>query len=216
MSRSLRFQTLALLITSIVSALLITLAFFNFLSSNLQDYREQIDGPLEASHLVEEANLQFKVQVQDWKNVLLRGKTSTDRDELWSKFEDQERYVQEMLKHLSVLDGIDSAVKVRIEKLSDEHRTLGNAHRKARDVSVAANADPMMGDQTVIGMDRAFTQQMNQLVLDLRHQSNAQSRDIKVDASQTILTGTVVMLVSALLLGILTLLSSRRFRRLIG
>ncbi|NWA64273.1 hypothetical protein HX773_25645 [Pantoea sp. B9002] len=73
----------------------------------------------------------------------------------------------------------------------------------------------MTTDQAVIGIDRTVINQMNQLVIDLRNQSNAQSRDIRTDASQTILTGTLAILVSALLLGTFTLLSSRRLRRTI-
>ncbi|WP_213941773.1 hypothetical protein [Pseudomonas sp. dw_612] len=215
MTKSLRFQTLALLMTSIVLILSISLAWLHFLSSNLQDYKDLIDGPLQASHMADEANLQFKVQVQEWKNVLLRGKNSADRDELWSKFEDQERRVQDILKHLSVLEGIDPAIKARVGKLSEEHRTLGDAYRKGRDAFVAANADSVAGDRAVIGIDRAVTKQMNQLVIDLRYLSNTQSQDINADASQTILTGTLAILVSALILGIFTLVSSRRFRRMI-
>jgi methyl-accepting chemotaxis protein len=216
MSKSLRLQTLAALIASIVLILSITLAWLHFLSGNLQEYRDLIEGPLQASYLADEANLQFKVQVQEWKSVLLRGKAPADRDELWEKFENQERHVQDALKRLSVLNGIDPAIKVRIDKLSEEHRTLGSAYRKGRDALIAANADSVAGDQAMIGIDRTFTQQMNQLVIDLRNQSNTQSQDISADASQTIMTGTLVILVSTLFLGILILLSSRRFRRLIG
>jgi methyl-accepting chemotaxis protein len=216
MSKSLRFQTLALLIASIVLVLSIALAWLHFLSGNLQEYRDLIDGPLQSSYLADEANLQFKVQVQEWKSILLRGKPPADRDELWDKFENQERRVQDALKRLSVLNGIDPAVKARIDKLSEEHRTLGSAYRKGRDAFIVANTDSVAGDQAVVGIDRTFTQQMNQLVIDLRNQSNTLSKDISADASQTILTGTLAILVSTLFLGILTLLSSRRFRRLIG
>lgn len=211
MSKFLRFQTLALLSASLVLILSIASAWLYFLSSNTQAYRDLIEGPLQASHLIDEANLQFKVQVQEWKSIPLRGKTPSESDELWSTFENQEHRVQDTLKRVSVLDGVDPAVKVRLEKLIEAHRSLGGAYRKARDAFVAANAESVAGHQTVASMDRDVRDQMSQLVVDLRNQSNAQALETRADASQTIFTGALVLLAAALLVCLITLLSSRRF-----
>ena len=205
MSKSLKFQILALLSASLVLVLLIALACFHFLSSNVQAYRGLLDGPLQGSQLIDQANLQFKVQVQEWKNVLLRGKLPADRDKFWGQFEEQERAVQATLGQLSGVQGIDPALKTRIERLKEEHRTLGTAYRKGRDAFVAANGDPVAGDQAVKGVDRAASEQMTELVTELRKQSDQQSIAISAAADGTILLGTVVMLASALLVGLLTL-----------
>ena len=205
MSRSLRLQILGLLSGSLILVLLIALACFHFLSNNVQAYRGLLEGPLHASQLVDEANLQFKIQVQEWKNVLLRGKLPADRDAFWSHFEEQERMVQDTLGKLSDIPGIDASVKSKVQSLRDEHRTLGVAYRKGRDAFVAANGDPVAGDQAVKGVDRAASEQMTQLVDQLRQSSNAQSLSISNEADRTIITGTLVMLVSAVLVGLLTL-----------
>ncbi len=63
MSKSLRLQILALLGSSLALVLVIALACFYFLSNNVQAYRGLLSGPLQASQLVNEADLQFKVQV---------------------------------------------------------------------------------------------------------------------------------------------------------
>jgi methyl-accepting chemotaxis protein len=205
MSRSLRLQILSLLSGSLVLVLLIALACFHFLSNNVQAYRGLLDGPLHASQLVDEANLQFKIQVQEWKNVLLRGKLPADRDKFWGQFEEQERLVQDALGKLSDMAGSDAALKGKVQMLRDEHRNLGVAYRKGRDAFVAAGGDPVAGDQAVKGVDRAASEQMTQLVEQLRQYSNAQSQSISSEADRTILIGTLVMLVSAVLVGLLTL-----------
>jgi methyl-accepting chemotaxis protein len=205
MSKSLKFQILAMLSASLVLVLLIALACFHFLSSNVQAYRGLLEGPLQGSQLIDQANLQFKVQVQEWKNVLLRGKQPADRDKFWGQFEEQERQVQATLARLGDVQGIDPALKSRIDRLKDEHRTLGTAYRKGRDAFVAANADPVAGDQAVKGVDRAASEQMTELVTELRKQSDQQSLSISAAADQTILLGTLVMLASALLVGVITL-----------
>ncbi|WP_268800856.1 methyl-accepting chemotaxis protein [Pseudomonas huanghezhanensis] len=205
MTKSLRLQILALLSASLVLVLLIALACFHFLSSDVQAYRGLLNGPLQGSQLIDQTNLQFKVQVQEWKNVLLRGKQPADREKFWGQFEDQERQVQASLARLSDVPGIDAALKSRIDVLKEEHRTLGAAYRKGRDAFIAANGDPVAGDQAVKGVDRAASEQMTGLVTELRKQSDQQSIAISASADQTILLGTLIMLASALLVGVLTL-----------
>ncbi|MDC6382473.1 methyl-accepting chemotaxis protein [Pseudomonas graminis] len=205
MSKSLRLQILALLSGSLVLVVLIALACFQFLSSNVHAYRGLLEGPLHASQLVDQANLQFKIQVQEWKNVLLRGKQPADRDKFWAQFEDQERQVQDTLGQLSAMNGLDSTTKTQIDALRTEHRTLGAAYRKGRDAYIASGGDPVAGDMAVKGVDRAASEQMTGLVAGLRKQSDEQSKILSSTADQTILIGTLVMLASALLVGVLTL-----------
>ncbi|ARD14604.1 methyl-accepting chemotaxis protein [Pseudomonas savastanoi] len=205
MSKSLRLQILGLLGGSLVLVLIIALACFNFLSGNVQSYRSLLEGPVRASQFVDEANLQFKVQVQEWKNVLLRGKASADRDKFWGQFEEQERKVQSTLGLLAEMEGTDQSLKSQVQALQQAHRTLGTAYRTGRDAFIAAGNDASAGDAAVKGVDRPTSEQMAILVDQLHKSSDAQSVAISQQADRTILTGAVVMLVSALLVGLLAL-----------
>lgn len=205
MAKSLRLQILAMLGGSLVLVLLIALACFHFLSNNVQSYRGLLEGPVHASQLVDEANLQFKIQVQEWKNVLLRGKASADRDRFWGQFEEQEGLVQAALGKLTQVQGVSESTLSQVQKLISEHKTLGVAYRKGRDAFVASGGDPVAGDVAVKGVDRAASEQMSQLVDSLRKNSGEQSVLISKAADQTILFGALIMLASAALVGLLTL-----------
>ena len=205
LQKSLRAQILALLSGSLFAMLLIALACFHFLSSGVQSYANLIDGPLHTSQLIDEANLQFKVQVQEWKNVLLRGKQPADLDKYWKQFEDRQRDVQGILGDLAGQKGIEPQLKTRIERLRDEHRLLGAAYQKGRDAYVAAGADPTAGDTAVKGVDRATSDQMSELVSELRKQGVEQSKLISASADRTVWLGIIVMLASGLLIGLLSL-----------
>ncbi|MDF2640921.1 MAG: methyl-accepting chemotaxis protein [Pseudomonas sp.] len=204
MSRSLRLQILAMLGGSLILMLIIALACFNFLSNNVHAYRGLLQGPVQASQLIDEANLQFKVQVQEWKNVLLRGKSPSERDKYWSQFEEQERLVQGTLSQLASLPGTDAALKTQVQRLQQEHRGVGTAYRAGRDAFIAAGNDPAAGDQAVKGVDRAASEQMAVLVEQVHTSSAQQSVAISAEADRTILIGALVMLASALLVGLLT------------
>jgi methyl-accepting chemotaxis protein len=205
LQKSLRAQILALLSGSLLAVLLIALACFHFLSNGVQSYSQLIAGPLHTSQLIDEANLQFKVQVQEWKNVLLRGKQPADLAKYWGQFEDRQRDVQNILGELAGQKGIEPNLKNRIERLREEHRQLGSAYQKGRDAYVAAGGDPTAGDAAVKGVDRAASDQMSGLVAELRKQGTAQSALISAEADRTVWLGLLVMLASGLLIGLLSL-----------
>jgi methyl-accepting chemotaxis protein len=205
LQKSLRAQMLALLSGSLLAVLLIALACFHFLSNGVQSYSQLLAGPLHTSQLIDEANLQFKVQVQEWKNVLLRGKQPADLAKYWGQFEDRQRDVQKILGELASQSSIEPSLKTRIERLRDEHRQLGAAYQKGRDAYVAAGGDPAAGDAAVKGVDRAASDQMSELVAELRQQGTEQSALISAGADRTVWIGLLVMLASGLLIGLLSL-----------
>ncbi|MBC8787275.1 methyl-accepting chemotaxis protein [Pseudomonas sp. TH04] len=199
---SLRAQILSLLSGSLLAILLIALACFYFLSNGVQSYRSLIEGPLLTSQLIDEANLQFKVQVQEWKNVLLRGKQPQDLEKYWGQFQDRQRDVQGILTRLVSQTQNDPGLSRRIDSLRQEHLQLGVAYQKGRDAYLAAGADPTAGDTAVKGVDRATSEQMSALVSDLRAQGSQQSQAISAYAERTVLVGLAVMLLSGVVIGL--------------
>ena len=221
LQKSLRAQILTLLGGSLTLILVTALACFSFLSSGMQSYRGLLDGPLESSRLIDAANVEFKIQVQEWKNVLLRGQDSANLQRYWGQFEAQERKVQDILGQLTQVAAADPALKTQVERLRSEHQALGGNYRKGRDAFVAAGADAKAGDEAVKGIDRAASEQMTALVKQLRQNSLSQAEQINASAARTILSGTVVMLAAALVIAVFSLWLVNRnliipIRQLIG
>jgi methyl-accepting chemotaxis protein len=205
LQKSLRAQILALLGGSLALILITALACFSFLSSGMQDYRGLLDGPLQSARLIDAANVEFKIQVQEWKNVLLRGQNSENLAKYWSQFEAQERKVQDTLGELARLAGDDAALRGQVERLRSEHQTLGLNYRKGRDAFVAAGGDAAAGDAAVKGIDRAASEQMTSLVNQLREQSLTQAEQINAGADRTILFGTLIMLGASVVIALFSL-----------
>jgi methyl-accepting chemotaxis protein len=207
LKNSLRAQILTLLGSSLLLVLLVALASFSFLSNGIDAYRGLINGPLHASRLVDSANIEFKTQVQEWKNVLLRGKNPADLDKYWGRFQAQESTVQEVLGQLlEVADHQQIAgLKRQVEQLRNEHQSMGRAYHQGYAAFVAAGADPTVGDAAVKGIDRAASEQMSALVQQLGEQGLAQSATISAAADRTLQIGLAVMLLSSLAVGILSL-----------
>ncbi|QBF27675.1 methyl-accepting chemotaxis protein [Pseudomonas tructae] len=201
--KSLRVQILALLGGSLLAILLIALVCFQLLSSSVRGYGQLIDGPLQASQLIDEANLQFKVQVQEWKNVLLRGKQPAELDKYWQQFLAREQQVQGILEQL--IEVSEPSLKARAEQLKASHRQLGEAYARGRLAFLAAGGDPVAGDQAVKGVDRAASEQMSDLVSQLRNDAQARAETISQSAERTVWLGLLVMFGSAALVGLFSL-----------
>ena len=84
--RSLRGQLLTLLAGSILLIVLIALFSFRLLAQGVADYQDLLASTQAESNLVDQSNLEFKSQVQEWKNVLLRGKDPEALAKYWSQF----------------------------------------------------------------------------------------------------------------------------------
>jgi methyl-accepting chemotaxis protein len=205
LKRSLRAQLLALLGGSLLLILLIALSCFNSLSNSLQSYQALLHGPIDASLLIDESNVEFKIQVQEWKNLLIRGQKPADFDKHWGQFESQERKVQETLGKLVKEVDFDSALKTQVERLRTEHQNLGNAYRKGRDAFVAASHDVKAGDAAVKGIDRAASEQMTALSAQLHSLALDEAKTINANADSTILYGTLIMLISVVAISLVSL-----------
>ncbi|MCW3148299.1 methyl-accepting chemotaxis protein [Stutzerimonas stutzeri] len=205
LQKSLRAQILALIGGSLLLLLVIALLCIQQLSHHVEHFGELLDGPLNESRLVDEANLEFKIQVQEWKNVLLRGKNPEQRNKYWSQFQTQERKVQELLGELVRVSVANPQLASQVQRLQSEHRSLGEAYRKGFDAFVAADADPTAGDAAVAGIDRAASAQMSELVNQLRQAATQQSGEIRADASSAAIIGALVMLLASALVALLSL-----------
>ncbi|MWV16575.1 HAMP domain-containing protein [Pseudomonas sp. L-22-4S-12] len=205
LQKSLRAQILALLGGSLVLILITALACFSFLSGGIQAYRGLLDGPVEATRLIDAANVEFKIQVQEWKNVLLRGRDSANLDKYWGQFEAQERKVQDTLGQLIQVAADDPALQAQVERLRSEHQSLGANYRKGRDAFIAAAGDAGAGDAAVKGIDRAASEQMSALVKQLREHSLQQAQQINAAADRTIQIGTLLLLAASGLIALFSL-----------
>lgn len=205
LKKSLRAQLLGLIGASLLVMLVIALASFSFLSNDISSYQRLLKGPVEASRLIDEANLEFKVQVQEWKNVLLRGKSPDALNKYWRSFENQERKVQDLLLKLVQLSSHNPSLSSQIEGLRAEHSSLGVAYRSGRDVYIAAGNDPVAGDKAVQGIDRATSEQLSALVDQLRDSALRSSDEISHAADQAIIIGSLIMLAAGALVAFFSL-----------
>ena len=112
---------------------------------------------------ISSASIAFKVQIQEWKNILLRGKNNSDRDIYFSKFEQQESSVQAYLSNAyAICHQLElNAICNQVSTVQKQHQQLGHAYKNSLTHASLASYDAIHKvDQSVKGMDRELEKTM--------------------------------------------------------
>jgi len=203
-TKSIRARTTALIAGSLLLLTVIALSSQAILASSVDDYEGLVEGPVEAMSLVEQANSQFKTQIQEWKNVLLRGHDPASLDKYWSAYQSQEQKVQITLQTLSSMAFMSDEDRRQVEGLRAEHLSLGQAYRKGYQAFTASGMSASAGDAAVKGVDRATSDQMKSLVDKLRDEARESSAQIAISADRAALIGLLMLVCAAIGLTVLS------------
>ena len=98
----------------------------------------------------------FKKQVQEWKDILLRGYTPADLEKYTRQFHEQETEVRDGATALAA-DVEDPASRELLSQFLGAHKTMGEKYQAAYDAYVGSNFDSRLADKMVRGQDRAPT-----------------------------------------------------------
>ena len=130
--------------------------------------QRQHDEARHALHAVSEARgaqVQFKMQVQAWKNVLLRGQTTDERDRWTQALDMHEAEVVQHLKALRETLGTEAPSDVldAISFVLMTHQSVGSGYRRALNERHPVAWQPQVLDRQVRGIDRPVDVQIDQL-----------------------------------------------------
>ncbi|EAR08855.1 methyl-accepting chemotaxis transducer [Reinekea sp. MED297] len=160
----------------------ITFATTLRLSENLDQYDQVIDQTLLAQSTALKANLEFKRQVQEWKNTLIRGADAEQMDKYWQRFNDRHESVQSLVNQLIPLLQSWPDLQGVAETFLTDHQTMQTAYSQGRNDYINANFDIAVGDSAVSGIDRAPSAALDQLVDELASISEVQTLQVEAAA----------------------------------
>lgn len=134
-----------------------------------------------------QCQLSLKKQVQEWKDLLLRGNNTNDYDKYFAAFTSQEKAVQDSLSQIKSLLtdlGFDAAPA---DKLTAAHVQLGAKYREALKSYDRGNPQSaFVVDRLVRGMDRPVTDAMDEIVVYINGKE-AKVRDLQSALDQQLL-----------------------------
>jgi len=164
--------------------------------NSLSSYQSLLDHQIanERSILIMEAN--FKKQVQEWKNVIIRGADPKSLDKYWKGFEQEEAAIQEDGRRLSEVLQNPQARDLLGQFLA-AHKEMGEAYRRGLQEYKDSGFITSVGDKAVKGMDRAPTKLLDEAAAAIAQEVAERGQSIGKEAGE-VATISIALMVLAL------------------
>ena len=154
---SLQFKVLLLMAGAMAVALAVSVTALTRVYHSIQELDSITREDFETQQAILRATIAFKQQVQEWKDVLLRGRDPAALERHWKGFEKSEREAIGSARE-ALASTPHENVRTALEKFIALHKAAGEGYRKGLETFKAANFDPSAGDQAVTGIDQEPTQ----------------------------------------------------------
>lgn len=179
-----------------------TMSFLG-LSSNVETFERLIKEDISAAHEADAMTIDFKIQVQEWKNVLLRGHDPEKREKYWQKFQDQHQKVQ--AEGLSILKYSSSDEVIALTKaFLKAHQALLPKYEAGYQAFVNSSFDHKAGDKAVSGIDRDPTKMADIIGEESLKHARAHGDTASLSADQTVTSSLISLIIAMLLIFFMT------------
>ncbi len=204
-----RGRTLAVASAGMFLILVAAAAGLSMSWRSLQTFQQDVMTRQRDAVAVIAAESDFKKQVQEWKDTLLRGATPELLDKHWGAFQHMESVVQDETGKLAGAVSDPEAANL-LRQFVSAHQQMGVAYRTGFNQFKAANFDSKIGDKAVAGIDRAPTE----LLTKAKDRIQSDARTIAAEAAESgrrgIFIALAVMVTATLLsLGLFAVMVSR-------
>lgn len=150
---SLNRQIISVLAVSMLILAILIMASENYLANQSKYYSEQIEEVFKNAKRVAGLQAEFKTQVQEWKNVLIRGQNSADLEKYWDRFKSSESKVREQVSELQEYDLANAYDRI-LKRFLQAHENMGVAYRTGYRQFISSGLDANLADNAVRGIDR--------------------------------------------------------------
>jgi methyl-accepting chemotaxis protein len=193
---SLRVRGKILLLFAISAFLLLSAAAISFWEfyGSLRVFEQDVTLSQANAISVEAMESDFKKQVQEWKDTLLRGKKPQALEQYWTNFQKRESEVSaeaEQLGH-SIPDPETAQL---VQQFASAHKSMGEAYRRAFQQFKDHDFDSTVGDAAVAGMDRPPTELLTKAKDRLVAQASARAIEAKDGADRAMKLSLVLFIV---------------------
>jgi methyl-accepting chemotaxis protein len=184
-----RTKMMIKLCTTIIALIVIGVISVKGVGELQREITEGMRSPrllLRAVDTARAVQVHFKRQVQEWKDLLLRGNDHDQYVKYLDNFTKEEAKVDEQLHALRDLSAKLEFDVPDIEVLSAKHKEMGGRYREALKLFDARNPESMhIVDRAVKGMDRPPTEAMEAMVARIQQLSSDRIQAVEDHATQS-------------------------------
>lgn len=203
---SIQMRLIAVVALGLAVLLLAAQVAMSSLNTQLSSYKRLIEHDVAQERNIEQINFEFKVQVQEWKNLLLRGSDPQLRNKYWARFTQAQDDIQHAGK--ATLRGLEGRARELLRQFLNSHVAMYEEYQKGYERFISSGYDPSAVDRTMAGIDRESTKTLQEaadlIAADVKAAAalvEAKSQKVSFGATvSTVLVALVVLIVVWLLL----------------
>ena len=168
---------LLILVSAFIVILITVFTGFSSMKGTMAEYSDRVNQQAIVMTEVAELNVEFKTQVQEWKNTLIRGYDPEKLNKYWDKFNKSAIAIQQLYQNILKTMPSDHPAKPHVQDFAQSYPKLLVAYRAGSAVFIA------QADNSVSGIDRQPTaslvlavEAVNKSILGLKAESEAKAR----------------------------------------
>lgn len=189
---SLKGKVLASVFAGVAALWLVALFAILQLNTDVNHYQTMLQHQIHSATEIGEVNKDFLRQVQEWKNVLLRGDEDADRSKYWRQFNERSDAVQSRVSKLMGKVS-DPELLSELKRFKDSHSQLQAQYKRGFDEFMASGFDADKADAVVRGIDREPGRFLRELSDSLVEKSLAREEELQ-SHSEWVTTASLITL----------------------
>jgi methyl-accepting chemotaxis protein len=183
------------------------------LHRSVAGYEQLVASQVERAGQARQLQLEFKKQVQEWKDILLRGHDPVARDKYVGHFRERAAAVRGQVAALLASETAPSRLSL-LRAFTEAHTTLGTGYDGALAIFLSAEGTNYReADALVKGRDRSATDLLDGFVEDLTRERDARASALSEAARGSQRTMLLFGMLTAAALMVLGGVTVRRLRR---
>jgi len=145
------------------------LGMFYLIWTSTDELEQRLNATTDPYAVAHNLQVEYKVEVQEWKNLLLRSTDRSSLDKNWSTYEQQYRKV-EAAADAALKQSDVRAVNVKLQSFLEEHKENFSKYQKDKAAFVQAGYDPRKADSEVKGIDRPLLEILQAADDEMQHE----------------------------------------------
>ena len=196
--QNLRNKFLLLIAIAFSLILLAVVRGFSAFDQVIEDYNHMASHDVTAMAEISAMNVDFKIQVQEWKNTLIRGAKQDQREKYWAKFNEKADQITKRYTHLLNVLPADQPGLSELKAFASSYPPMIAAYKRGYQAYIESQFDIPTADKAVKGIDRAPTEHLTNAANAVTEYVLSVSQGLTQSASNARTTSTAIMLVAML------------------